>query len=78
MEYLTEISGYQVYKNSDGFLEGYKHSGKAVGKGSNGQKIFSSQKKIVTQETTLEGFKKFIAGTKKPKVQKIKPDTLFE
>lgn len=61
--------GYRVYKNADGFMEGYKKVGKSKIKADDGSDV----KRIVTNQTTLSGFGKYVRGLRKSVKTKDKP-----
>lgn len=65
MELLGEFSGYILYRNSDGFIEGYKKKGKRmVGEENLGTKLAH----VVTDCKTVEEFEKIVNRAKlKPK-----------
>lgn len=63
MEYVGDYAGYRVYRNHEGFLEGIKSTGRIIhtfGK----QKMKSDTKRIVTNQTTTDGFVKYVKGIK--------------
>lgn len=67
MEYLTHSGGYALYKNSDGFIEGFKSSGKKI---VNGAELATGMGHVVTNCTTVAEFEQLIAPNKtsiKPK-----------
>ena len=61
LEFIGIEEDYHVYKNTDGFMEGYKKIGK------------KEVDRKVTNQTTLEGFAKYIRGLKKRTPIKDKP-----
>lgn len=75
MEYLTQSCGYNLYKNSDGFIEGFKSTGKKI---VNGAELATGMGHVVTNCTTVAEFEQLIAGNKtsiKPKFPE--PPSLF-
>lgn len=62
MPYVGDVCGYSVYKNASGFLEGY------IGVGRNKYHVDPNQhgdvKRVVTNQTTLEGFAAYVSGLK--------------
>jgi hypothetical protein len=68
LEYIGEALDYQVYKNSDGFLEGYKSVG-AIKKETGG--TWKDHKRIVTNATDMAGFENYIKGLKKKPEKKL-------
>jgi intein/homing endonuclease len=72
-ESLGEWNGWQVYKNSDGFLEGYKSTGRKV-KATEDHIVFTDSKRIVTNTKDMAGFIAFVNGTKKKEIKiQVKP-----
>jgi hypothetical protein len=59
MTHIGDALGYQVYKNDQGFLEGYKKIGK---KWVNGAELGTDCKRIVTNQKTMDGFMKYVQG----------------
>lgn len=76
MEHIGEYDGYQVYRTTDGNLEGYKTTGNKV---VNNRNIGTDCKRIVTTAKTLPDYIDQYLRTKlKPKkVEEQKPPTLF-
>lgn len=75
MDYVGTELGYQVFRNSDGFLEGYKKTiGRNIGLDANNNPIPSDCKRVVTNQTTMKGFVDYVNGLKKKK-SSIKPET---
>lgn len=72
MDFIDEIQGYKVYRNKDGFLEGYRTKG-AVD--NNKQQSGSSVDKLVTQAKTIKEFAELL---RKPVKLKPKQDKLPE
>ena len=65
MKNLTLVGnydGWQVYENRDGFLEGYKKVGK--NKYSADSDEGADVKRVVTNQTTMAGFEKYVRGLK--------------
>lgn len=77
LEHIGEYDGYQVYRNSDGFLEGYKKIGKRI---ENGQDVGKDLRRLVTRAKTMQGFINHALGMKlKPaKPKKVEMPKLFE
>lgn len=68
MEFVEDCEGYKVYRNADGFLEGYRKTGKdkyAFGSG-------SDIKRIVSNQTTIPGFQSYVRGLR----NKLEPKPL--
>lgn len=62
MDYEGIEEGYHVYKNSAGFMEGFKKIGKnKYGNSNQGSDI----KRVVSNQTTLAGFGKYVRGLHK-------------
>ena len=84
LESLGEWNGWQVYKNSEGFLEGYMSTGRKYNlyKDANGNQVKASSdsKRIVTNATDMAGFISFVNGQKKkePKIKIVPLPKLFE
>lgn len=56
MEYITEEAGYRIFKNSDGFLEGFRSTG-VTQKGDNkNYAIANGLNRVVTTATTVKDF----------------------
>lgn len=77
MEYIGDYNGYQIFRNSEGYLEGYKSTGRkeTILKDHNGRDIFrrSDHNRIVSQCKDMSCFIKFINGFKKPKPKSSLP-----
>lgn len=77
-EHVGDYDGYQVYKNKDGFLEGFKKTGKMII--SQGENKGTDCKRVVSNQKTMSGFIEYINGfkKKKPKIKDIplKPSDL--
>jgi hypothetical protein len=57
--------GYHVYENSEGFMEGYKKTGKnIIVKKDEEYNLGTDCKRIVTNQKTIEGFGRFVRGLK--------------
>ncbi len=65
---MGETAGYRVYKNLDGFMEGYR----TIGKNVNNDKG-TDIKRVVTNQTTMEGFALYINGMKSHRSYKDVP-----
>lgn len=76
MEHIGDYDGYQVYRNSEGFLEGYKKTGKKIMHvNGNDINLGTDCKRIVTNAKTMQGYIDFYLGQKlKPK--KVEPAPL--
>jgi len=76
LEYLGEWNKWEIYKNSDGFLEGYKSSAKkeVVCKDHNGQTVKQpvDSKRVITNATDMGGFIRFVNAMKPKKEPAIK------
>lgn len=76
LEYLGEWNKWRVYKNSEGFLEGYKSSAKKrnLYKSTNGEQVKQSvdSERVVTNATDMGGFIRFVNGMKPVKESKVK------
>lgn len=68
MDFVGNEEGYNVFKNKDGFMEGYKKTGK---QDRNGQGTYV--KRVVSNQTTIEGFGKYIRGLRNRTPVKDKP-----
>lgn len=68
LEYVGEAENYKVYRNSEGFLEGYKNIGGEDG----------DCKRVVSKESALPNFSKYVKGLNKRKVEPppLKPGQL--
>jgi hypothetical protein len=70
MEYLGEHSGYQCWKNSEGYIEGYKSIG-LENVGGKYCRLAKDMKRLVTKTKTVVEFDEAIAAmeakTKSPK-----------
>lgn len=77
LEYLhTTDDGWRLFKNADGFIEGFKGIGKKI---VNGVVTYKDHKHIVSNQTTIEGFKKYLSGLRPKKRVKdieLKPHQL--
>lgn len=62
--------GYKVYKNANGFMEGYKSTGRFI---ENGTVKYKSISRVVSNQTTLSGFGAYIRGLRKQTPLKDKP-----
>jgi len=70
LELVGNEEGYQVFKNYDGFLEGYKRVGNV--KLGPGQDTGKDVKRIVTNQKTLDGFGRYVRGLRaKKKIKDI-------
>lgn len=66
---VGEYDGYRVYRNADGFLEGYKGIGESkIKPGSH-----SDVKRIVSNATTMIGFEAYVRGLRSRTAAKDKP-----
>lgn len=74
MEYIDEVNGYKVYRNADGFLEGYKTTGI---KDDKKQLAGGSSNRLVTECTTIQQFAKLTEAKTKLKPKKQEPPSLF-
>jgi hypothetical protein len=77
LEYVGDSNGYTVYRNSDGFLEGYKSI--VPGKDKGVKHVFKGSiinaidsKRAVTTVTTLEEFSAQIK-IKRPRIKSYDP-----
>lgn len=59
--------GYRVYKNADGFMEGYKSTGGGKKDGP------TDIKRIISNQTTLGGFGKYVRGLRSKRKPKEAP-----
>jgi hypothetical protein len=77
LEYLGDWNKWQVYKNSDGFLEGYKSSNKKINlyKDAKGNQIKQSvdSQRIITNAKDMAGFIKFVNGMRPQKPKSLLP-----
>jgi len=55
MEYLGQFAGYQCWKNSEGFIEGYKSIG-LENVGGKYCRLAKDMKRLVTKTTTIPEF----------------------
>lgn len=65
--YLGTNNGISCYKNSEGFIEGYRPIGKPLLEDQSGHKSYGNTERIVSTQTTVEGFLKFVNDRKKTK-----------
>lgn len=73
---IGEHDGWKLYINSDGFVEAYKKTGKRI---VNKEDIGTDSKRLVTNQTTVEGFIKYLNGLKPKRAIKdipLKPSQL--
>lgn len=75
MKHIGEYKGYQVFRNSDGFLEGYKTIGEKSNPTSNPN---AESERVVTSTTTITDFQTFIDGPKKKHKRRVKQPKLFD
>lgn len=77
MEHCGDAMGYQVYRNSDGFLEGFKSIGE---KSSPTSRPNANNQRVITNAKDMQGFINFIVGMKsKPaKVKSAPMPKLFD
>jgi len=71
LDYIGEYNGWQIFRNSEGFLEGYKGVGKKI-KIDAEKTINSDSKRLVTNTKTPTDFIKFVNGSK-PKKSSLPP-----
>lgn len=73
MEHLGSVqigaANWEIYKNNDGMIEGYKSSGTKM---VNGEDVKQDLKRIVSNATTVQGFIDYVNGFKKSAI-KVKP-----
>ena len=68
LEYLhTTDDGWRLFKNADGFIEGFKGIGKKI---VNDVVTYKDRKRIVSNQITIEGFKKYLSGLRPKKARK--------
>lgn len=70
MEMIGQSSGYNLYRNSAGEIEGYLKKGKQV---VNGQDIGTGLAHIITNCKTIEEFEQLIAANKKSSIKPKEP-----
>lgn len=74
MEYIDEVNGYKVYRNADGFIEGWKTTGD---KDDMKQKTGNNSSRLITQCETIEEFALLTAKKTKLKPKQDRPPSLF-
>lgn len=72
LEHMGDYDGYQLYRNADGIIEGYKKTGKRM---SGNDNMGTDCKRIVSTSKTVAGWIEFYLGTKL-KAKKVKPAPL--
>lgn len=73
MQFVGFYDDFHVYRNSDGFLEGFKKVGKNMSTG------YKDCKRVVSNQVTPEGFLSYVKGLKPRKKVKdieLKPSQL--
>lgn len=76
LEHIGDYDGYQVYRNADGCLEGYKKTGKKILKLPQGEvNLGTDCKRIITTARTMIDYMKQYERTKKVAI-KPKPAEL--
>lgn len=71
LELVGNELGYNIFRNGDGFLEGYRKKGKGAS-----DDLTKDCERIATNQTTVEGFCKYIRGLRSKNVTRLKPSQL--